>query len=60
MSVAEASGAVALCSVDRAAGHVGDQHGINSAFVGPGTSPKRKPQDCTRETLFSQLCFKST
>jgi len=39
VSVAEASGAVALCSVDRAAGHVGDQHGTNSAFVGPGTSP---------------------
>lgn len=41
-SAAAAFGAVALCSVDRFAGHVGDQHGdSNSAFVGPdcGTSP---------------------
>jgi len=39
VSAAEGSGAVALFFVDRAAGHVGNQH-ANSAFVGPPvTSP---------------------
>ena len=57
MSVAEASGAVALCSVDRAAGHVGDQHGTNSAFVGPGTSPKRKPSRLNQRNIIFSAVF---
>ena len=48
MSAAEGSGAVALFFVDRAAGHVGNQH-ANSAFVGPPvTSPKKIYQYGTR------------
>ena len=49
MSAAEGSGAVALFFVDRAAGHVGNQH-ANSAFVGPPvTSPKKIYQYGTRD-----------